>query len=97
MLVLYYSAADEIAWTDYLGNVSCVTLTGLPTSWPSGAAYQWWLRAYQDDDPDATPYNFGSSCGDREMTIWFTAEAINTDGTTLRKPGRGWLSVEPER
>jgi len=83
-LVVYYPDNDETAMTSYLGHVSCVTLTGLPPSWPSGATYLWWVEAYQGDDPDATPYNDGVSYGDREATINFTASASGFDGHALR-------------
>jgi hypothetical protein len=84
-LMFYYPAADEVATTGYLGYESCVNVTGLPPGWPSGATYQWWVRVYQGTNPDATPYNYGDSYGDREVRISFTASADGpTEGVQLQ-------------
>jgi len=80
VLVLYNPASDTIGTTTYLGYASCVKLTGLPSGWPSGATYSWWLRAYQGNDPEATPYNYGTSYGDRSVTISFTATSSGSEG-----------------
>jgi hypothetical protein len=88
-LLLYYPDADQTAATDYLGYVPCVNVTGLPSGWPSGTTYVWWVQAYQGDDPDSTPYNFGDSYGDREVIISFTdANSESKDGALrLLAPG----------
>ena len=83
VLVFYYANTGETATTNYLGNISCVNLTGLPPSWPSGATYMWWVRAYQGDDPDTTPYNYGDSYGDRLAQINFAASASGSEGESL--------------
>jgi hypothetical protein len=79
-LMFYYPATDEVAATDYLGYVSCVTVTGLPSGWPSGATYQWWVRVYQGSNPDATPYNYGDSYGDRGVRVSFAAFVGGPEG-----------------
>lgn len=88
-LVAYYPDNDETATTGYLGHVSCITLTGLLPSWPSGATYLWWVEAYQGDDSDVTPYNYGISYEDREATINFSASASGSEGSSLRYRGPG--------
>jgi hypothetical protein len=72
-LVFYNPATDKVASTDYLGYVDCVTITGLPSGWPSGETYTWWVRAYQGADPDATPYNYGDAFGERDAVIQYSA------------------------
>jgi len=83
VLGFYYAGTDETATTSYLGNIPCVNLTGLPPSWPSGATYTWWVRAYQGDDPGTTLYNYGDSYGDRLVDINFTASASGVEGASL--------------
>ncbi|MCZ7574500.1 MAG: IPT/TIG domain-containing protein [Ardenticatenaceae bacterium] len=86
-LIVYDPASDKTASTSYLGYVSCVNVTGLPSGWPSGATYQWWVGVYQGPDPDATPYNYGISYGDREVRINFSAAAGTRRDSVLRRPG----------
>ena len=72
-LVLYDSNTEKTATTGYLGYANCVTITGLPQDWPSGATYKWWVQVYRGDNPDTTPYNVGVSYGDRQVTINYSA------------------------
>ena len=60
---------DKVALTDYLGEVPCATLTGLPSSRPSGREYRWYVVVNRGADPNAAPDNFGISYGDRLVTI----------------------------
>lgn len=80
---------QKVATTDYLGYVSCVSVTGLPAGWPSGRAHRWWVLAYQGDDPDSTPYNYGSSYGDRGVTITFSAAGASAEPGIWREVGQG--------
>ena len=68
-LVIWDVDEDKVALTDYLGEVPCATLTGLPSSWPSGREYRWYVVVNRGADPNAAPYNFGISYGDRLVTI----------------------------
>ena len=74
-LVLWYPDEDDTVATAYLGDTSCVVLTELPSGWPSGASYRWWVRVYRGSNPQAAPYNVGVSYGDRAATISFSASA----------------------
>jgi len=84
-LMVYYPAADEIATTNYLGYARCVTITGLPANWPSGATYYWWVAAYKGTNPDATPYNFGFSYETRQAVINYTAHNDESGPGVLRR------------
>ncbi|RME42612.1 MAG: hypothetical protein D6791_17340 [Chloroflexi bacterium] len=72
-LYIYSWDADDVAWTNYLGNVPCVTITGVPSNWTSGGYFDWWVRVYQGDDPANTPYNYGDGNDTRTAEIHFTA------------------------
>ena len=88
-LVFWHPDTDGMAASDFMGDSSCVTISGLPEDWPSGVAYLWWVRVYQGANPLAAPYNNGASYGDREVTIHFSAAA--------RPQGSGVLSSVGER
>jgi hypothetical protein len=70
-LYFYSYDADETARTGYLGNQSCVTVTSLPSNWPPGGYFAWWLRVYKGDTPDDTPYNYGDGDDMRIAEIHF--------------------------
>jgi hypothetical protein len=64
-LMMYYPALDELGATDLLGYVDSVTITGLPSGWPSGETYYWWVQAHHGDGTE----NFGVSYGTGDVTI----------------------------
>jgi hypothetical protein len=90
VLYMYYPTRDAVAKSDYLGQASCFTIGGLPEGWPSGAEYEWWVRAYQGQDPDSTPYNYGDSYGYRAVTIDYSATSHDSKpGLALQLAPRG--------
>lgn len=82
--MLYYPDEDLVARTDYLGNVACVIIMGIPSGWPSGVDYVWWIRVYQGQDPDTIPLNYGESFGDRVITINHQGNISVSRGEQLR-------------
>ncbi len=72
-MAFYNPALDKTAYSNPLGNIGCVTITGLPADWTSGGSYQWYLIVNQGSSPDATPYNYGASYYSRSATIKFSA------------------------
>ena len=85
VLYVYYPAGDTAAKSGYLGHTSCFNIGGLPEGWPSGAECEWWVRAYQGQDPEATPDNYGDSYGFRAVTINYAATSRDsTPGYTLQ-------------
>jgi hypothetical protein len=85
-LALWSSDKNEGAATGYLGRAACVTLTGVPADWPSGGQYLWWVLVFEGENPEATPYNSGSSYGDRLVTLHFSAASSGPDGGELLHP-----------
>jgi hypothetical protein len=72
-IVFYDPVTQTYAMSGYLGSdAGCFNLGGLPSDWPSGRKYEWWLRVYQGTNPDAAPYNWGSSHFSRYVTINFS-------------------------
>ncbi len=82
-LVFYDPQTERIALSDYVGGNGCVTISGIPSDWPSGRQYQWWVRVYQGDDPANTPFDYGVAYGDRDVTIHYTANPIIPSSQTL--------------
>ncbi len=78
-LYFYSYDAEKIARTGYLGNVPCITITGLPSDWQPGGYFDWWVRVYTGDDPDNTPYNYGDSTDLRLAEIYFSATNSKED------------------
>ena len=68
-LALYDLATGETAKTAFLGDVACTYLTGLPSGWPTGEAYIWWVEVGQGAQPSDTPYNYGAAYGERLVVI----------------------------
>ena len=81
--IFFYDPVDNRgATTADLGYVSQTTITGLPSGWPSGRTYYWWMWVCQD----ASCAAFGESFYERSVRINFTmvsGEEVDPNGVTL--------------
>jgi hypothetical protein len=75
-LVFYDPVDDRAATTSDLGYVNQVTITGLPSGWPSGRTYYWWVRVCQDASCSA----YGDAFATWSVTIYFSSGAAQESG-----------------
>ena len=85
---------DETGYSDLLGNAGCVTINNMPANWTSGGNYQWYVIVNQSSDPNAVPYNYGSSYYSRNATIQFNA-AVQKNDTPKVDPAPSQWKVVP--
>jgi len=77
-LVLVDLVANNIAISSDLGYVNQVTLTSLPSGWPSGRRYYWWVMVCQDAGCSA----YGNAFESWAVTI-YTSAAQESDASQL--------------
>lgn len=68
-VVFYNPVLQKTASTDYLGAVSCVNITSLPSTWSSGTALSWYVGVAQESNKD----NYGYCYGERQVTLYWSA------------------------
>lgn len=85
-LVLVDPMNSNAAISGDLGYVSQVTVTSLPSGWPSGRTYIWWVMVCQDAACNAS----GDAFESRQVTIYYSG------GTGQENNNPSLIPVSPE-
>lgn len=85
-LVLYDPVSKNLAISGDLGYVNQVTLTGLPSGWPSGRTYVWWVMVCQDTACSA----YGEAFESWSVTIYSGSSTSQQTGVSE------WIPVPAE-